>query len=117
MGYEKVCSTCGAPAEIGSIFCKKCGATLRPPVPLVLSPTHEGNRLPKTVSAKAIFLIFALCAVSDFILGYLHERSLPGGMISVVGGLFGTAFYVLLLKLLLKWLMEDHKSPTDSARG
>jgi hypothetical protein len=113
MGYEKVCSTCGAPAEIGSIFCKKCGATLRPPVPLVLSPSQEGNSLPKTVSAKAILLIFAVCAVSDFILGYLHERTFPAGIISVVGGLFCTAFYVLRLK----WFMEDHKNPTDPSRS
>ena len=45
--------------------------------------------------------MFSLCAVADFILGYIHERSVPAGVISVVGGLFGTAFYVLVLKWFL----------------
>jgi hypothetical protein len=110
---EQVCATCGATAATGNIFCKMCGATLRPAVPLVLLSTHEGSRLPKTVSAKAIFFIFALCAVSDFILGYVHERSIPAGVISVFGGLFGTAFYVLILK----WLVEHHTNPNDSSHS
>lgn len=41
MGF---CKQCAAPAEAGLIFCKNCGATLRPPVPLTQS------REQKTVS-------------------------------------------------------------------
>jgi hypothetical protein len=48
------------------------------------------------MSGKAILLFFTLCAVADFVWGYVHERSVPAGVISVVGGLFGTAFYFLV---------------------
>jgi hypothetical protein len=52
-----------------------------------------------------MFLIFA---VVDFIWGYIHERSVPAGVISAVGGLFGTAWYLLLWKWLLKWLSQGN---------
>jgi hypothetical protein len=47
-------------------------------------------------AAKAIVLVFLLCAVFDFVWGYVHERSVLAGVISVVGGLFGTAFFLLV---------------------
>jgi ribosomal protein L40E len=94
---EKFCANCGARADVGLIFCKKCGATLRPPAPFISSPAPDAKR-PRTITAKAIVLVFSLCAVADFIFGYIHERSVPAGVISVVGGLFGTAFYLLVLK-------------------
>ena len=47
-------------------------------------------------STKTIVLIFVLCAVGDFVWGYVHERSIPAGVFSVIGGLFGTAFYLLV---------------------
>lgn len=34
-----ICRECAAPADAGFIFCKNCGATLQPPVPLTQS--HE----------------------------------------------------------------------------
>ena len=54
--------------------------------------------MPSTgTSTKVILLVFSLCAVCDFVWGYVHERSIPAGVISVLGGLFGTAWYYLLL--------------------
>jgi O-antigen/teichoic acid export membrane protein len=47
-------------------------------------------------AVKAIVLVFLLCAAFDFVWGYVHERSVPAGVISVVGGLFGTAFFLLV---------------------
>jgi hypothetical protein len=41
-----------------------------------------------------------VCAVFDFVLGYIHERSVPAGVISAVGGLFGTAFYLLIFRVI-----------------
>jgi hypothetical protein len=35
-----LCSQCGAPAEVGFMFCKNCGATLQPPVSLIQSHEH-----------------------------------------------------------------------------
>jgi len=51
---------------------------------------------------KAIVLLFSLFVASDFVLGYIRERSVPAGVISVVGGLFSTAFYLLLYWWALK---------------
>jgi hypothetical protein len=91
-----VCTQCGTPADTGLIFCTKCGATLRPPVPLVTSPKLDAAPARKT-SANAILAIFLACAAIDFIWGYIHERSVVAGMIAIVLGLFGTAWYVFLL--------------------
>ena len=57
------------------------------------------------MSGKAILLVFTLCAVADFVWGYIHERSVPAGVISVVGGLFGTAFYFLVFNWA--WKAKD----------
>jgi hypothetical protein len=43
MGF---CKQCAAPADAGLIFCKNCGATLQPPVPL--TPTREQNPVSDT---------------------------------------------------------------------
>jgi len=59
--------------------------------------------------ASVIVLIFSFCAVGDFFLGYLHERSIPAGVVSVVGGLFGTACYLLLL---WPWKGKDESDAT-----
>ena len=45
---------------------------------------------------KAILLLFSLFVISDFALGYIRERSIPAGVISTFGGLFSTAFYLIL---------------------
>jgi len=90
-----VCTQCGTPADTGLIFCTKCGATLRPPVPLVTSP-KLGTTPAKTTSAKAILAIFLGCAAIDFVWGYIHERSVAAGVVAIVLGLFGTAWYLFL---------------------
>lgn len=110
-----VCVQCGSTADIGLIFCKKCGATLRPPVPLVPSPTQDTTP-PDTFSAKVVLVIFLGCAVIDFIWGYIHQRSVPAGVISAVGGLFGTAWYLLLGKWLLKSLSQNNDKSSLSRR-
>jgi len=46
------------------------------------------------MSVKAVFLIFFVCAAVDFVFGYVKAGSFPAGVISVVLGLFGTAFYL-----------------------
>lgn len=66
----------------------------------------------RQISAKAIFLIFVLCAVCDFVWGYVHERSIPAGVLSVIGGLFGTAFY-----LLVTYPWKDDTKSDDSRRS
>jgi hypothetical protein len=50
--------------------------------------------------------VFALCAVADFVLRYIDKRSVPAGVISIVDGLFGTAFYLAVLKWF--WTANHH---------
>lgn len=57
-------------------------------------------------TVRSILLFFFLCAVCDFIWGYAHGGSFPASVISVVGGLFGTAFYLLLF-----WPRKDGYEP------
>lgn len=40
---EGVCTKCDSPVDTGLIFCKKCGATLRPPVLLVASTEKSAH--------------------------------------------------------------------------
>lgn len=47
---EKVCKQCGALAEVGSIFCKKCGATLQTPVSLSPLGAKGVTGSPKSIS-------------------------------------------------------------------
>jgi hypothetical protein len=95
---ETVCTQCGTPADPGLIFCKKCGATLRPPVPLTPSVAKDDLNPRRIFGIKGILLVFALCAAFDFGWGYFHQRSIPAGVIGVIGGLFGTAFYLLAMR-------------------
>jgi hypothetical protein len=48
-------------------------------------------------SAKAILLIFSLCAFGDFVWSKVRGRSIAEGAISAALGLFGTAWYAFLL--------------------
>jgi len=90
-----VCTQCGTPADTGLIFCTKCGATLRPPIPLVTSPKQDTTPA-NTTSARVILAAFLGCVLIDFIWGYIHERSVVAGVIAIVLGLFGTAWYLLV---------------------
>src|ERR1700690_1187022 len=53
---DNVCTNCGTPADAGLIFCKKCDATLRPPVPLV-SPAPQSPYAHVSVFADGIALL------------------------------------------------------------
>jgi len=51
---------------------------------------------PKEITGAGILFVFLLCAVFDFVRGDIGGHSVPAGLITVVGGIFGTAFYLLL---------------------
>ncbi len=63
---ESLCAQCGAPADVGQIFCKKCGGTVRPPAPLVTSVAESPSAQSKR---KWISLKWSLIAVV-FLFGY-----------------------------------------------
>jgi uncharacterized membrane protein len=48
--------------------------------------------------AWLIPLIFVVCAVVDFIMGYIHGRTMSAGVIRAVLGLFGTTFYLFIFR-------------------
>ncbi len=56
----------------------------------------------RAVTAKAILLIFALCAVFDFVWGYFHGHSILAGVVFAVLGLLGTALYGFFLGVFRK---------------
>ena len=56
----------------------------------------------RAVTAKAILLIFVLCAVFDFVWGCVRGHSILAGVVGVVLGLFGTAVYCLLFGVFRK---------------
>jgi hypothetical protein len=70
----------------------------------ILRGRKEGNLFPSARSTtKTVLLLFSLFTASDFVLGYIHERTIPAGVISVVGGLLSTAYYLLMWK----WASKD----------
>jgi len=56
----------------------------------------------RTVTTKAIVLIFALCALCDFVWGYIHKRSVLAGVVWVVLGLPATALLGFLFGAVRK---------------
>lgn len=58
---------------------------------------------------RGVVLIFSLCALGDFVLGYFHQRTISAGVVSVVGGLLSTAFYLLLMQ---PWKGKDESDAT-----
>jgi hypothetical protein len=57
---ESLCAQCGASVEVGQIFCKQCGGTVRPPAPFVTSVAESPSARPKR---KWISLKWSLIAV------------------------------------------------------
>jgi hypothetical protein len=61
-------------------------------------------------TAKGILLVFVLCAGYDFVRGYMGHRSIPTGVLTVICGLFGTAFYLFFF-----WLSGKDKDNSDGS--
>jgi hypothetical protein len=113
-----MCPRCAASAPIGRIFCENCGATLRPIFPARLSKkvpltTDAEHRRRQTISGRSVVLVFALCALADFVWSLLDRRSMMESATSAVLGLFGTAWYVIGF-----WasLQNDPDDPAEPAR-
>ena len=43
-----------------------------------------------------ILIAVIVCAVFDFLWGYFHQHSIGAGLVAVVLGVFGTAWYLFL---------------------
>lgn len=58
------CPHCDAPAEVGHIFCKKCGASLRPPERLTQHAGEDYYPAPEPKSVVRLILVFILKGVA-----------------------------------------------------
>jgi hypothetical protein len=72
------CTQCGDPADTGLIFCKKCGATLRPPVPL--NPASSQADAPRVIKGGSKFWLTwkEFLTVMSVLLAFLVAASLGG---------------------------------------
>jgi hypothetical protein len=86
--HVDVCRKCAAPAEMGRIFCKNCGATVRPPVPLIRFRDQSTSDLPQHERESGGIL--AECV------GTFVEVLFEGGVVEV-----GELFLYLLVPLVL----------------
>ena len=50
------------------------------------------------MKARGVVLVFAICALADFVWAVLEKRSLAEAIISAVLGLFGTAWSLLIMR-------------------
>jgi hypothetical protein len=87
----RVLAGCGSSSQAG-IFCKSCGTTLRPIIPLIVPTAPQVSpKLPtwKRITAGngasgGVLLAFSLCALFDFVWTLLAKRSFAEAAISAV---------------------------------
>ena len=89
---ESLCTKCGAPAEVGLIFCKKCGAALGPTDPLIrpLSQTEIG---PSRTSKVLLWRLMVLALLFVFFPILFH----PWWLFPVTFAAFCFLVWLLLL--------------------
>jgi len=107
---NSVCPQCGVRADVGQIFCKLCGRALRSPVPLISLSTDDFGTTPPPLGVKAIVIMYIGCALAGFVIGYIDDRSVLGGVFGVVTSLFSTAFWIAAVN----WIP---KKPSDDPRA
>ena len=61
---------------------------------------------------KGVLLIFSLCALFDFVLGYFRGHSISTAVTSVVLGLLSTAIFFFFYRLSPD--SQENKSQSDS---
>jgi hypothetical protein len=103
---ESVCAKCGTPADAGLLFCKNCGATLRPPVSLV-APASQSPHAHVSVLADAIGLV--LIAVQ---LTLVFWWLVPNDGTRFIGGML--AYGILVALALAMWHGKEAKRFTDT---
>jgi hypothetical protein len=91
MVAERTCSECGTRADAGLIFCKKCGATLRAPGLLIQSGFQDDSFLPNGLNRPSFLVFFSICAVVDFVFGFIKWHTLGSGVAAAFLGLPLTA--------------------------
>ena len=92
-----------------------CGVALRA-TPLIPQSVENETKQQKgrTFSSRGVLLVFSLSALADFLWSLLNKRSIVESVISAVLGLFGTAWYLLLI--IWAASRNDPNSPSEPAR-
>lgn len=57
----------------------------------------DGPKQQRYPSARGVLLVFSLCALADFVWSMFKGRSVAESAISAILGMFGTAWYVLIM--------------------
>jgi hypothetical protein len=103
---ESVCAKCGTPADAGLIFCKKCGATLRPPIALVVTEPQSPHTC-VSVFADAIGLVL-IAAQLTLVFWWL----VPDDGTRFITGML--AYGVLVALALVMWYGKEAKRFSDA---
>jgi len=95
-----ICPHCGSSAEPGFLFCKNCGATLRPVTPLVSSVAPEIKL--KLAIWKRILrgLVKTIAAVAGLVIIFDNRASELGGIVLI-------ASVAVVLLCFLGWRAFD----------
>jgi hypothetical protein len=84
-GEGSVCPQCGS-TENGALFCKKCGATLRPPVPLIpYTAKSQATPVEDQIPPGVTGWLFFFCVILTFLypatsLYYIVTHTVPSLM-------------------------------------
>ena len=100
-----VCTQCGSPADTGLIFCKKCGTTLRPPVPLNQASSQADA--PRIISSSkfwltwkefltVISLLFVLLVASSF--GGGDDAYKASQILGSIGGIYVLLYIIRAMR-------------------
>jgi hypothetical protein len=116
MDDKTTCAQCGAVADVGLIFCAKCGAALRPPAPLIASvDIRNGGATMPTANAPTLErwrphpIVFIYCLLAIALLGIASFLAIfflvawwyqPEGALAaaLVGALLFVAVFLLSLR-------------------
>ena len=90
--HLEICRKCTAPAQVGGIFCKNCGTTLRPPSPLTQFRDQPISDPPQLQRESGGFLV----EIFGTLLEGVFEGFFDGSVVEV-----GELFLCLLVPLIL----------------
>jgi len=101
---KSICTRCGSVAEVGSIFCKTCGETLRPIAPLIHAVASEVSPQLPTWKRRFRGLVKTIAYLAGIIIVFDRGTEFRGSKFSGIV-LIGAA--ALLLLCFLGWRFLD----------
>jgi hypothetical protein len=107
---ETLCTQCGSLVESGSIFCRKCGASLRPPKPLIKSSADEGKIYVMSPITRAVVTVLKGIAAIAAVVAFFCPLSTWAQILTFIASVFLFLIcHTLLINLDDKYLDENMK--------